>query len=405
MEEPDSLYGILHYFAVMLLSVIIVNYNVKYFLEQCLCSVRKAIGEMAVATGERNVEVWVVDNNSTDGSIEYLQPRFPFVTFIKNTANQGFSKANNQGLQKATGKYILFLNPDTILPEDTFTKCIGFMENTPDAGALGVQMIDGTGQYLKESKRGFPSMWVSFCKMSGLTRWFPTSRLFARYYMGHLSHQEVNKVDILSGAFMLVQKAALDKTGGFDEQFFMYAEDIDLSYRLQQTGLNNYYYADCSIIHFKGESTRKDSKYVRQFYKAMVQFVQKHFHGELAWLYTGLLEAVIYLRAAVTFVSREHKELSIKYQGTPTFYLAGDEKSANEVRSILTAFPGYSITANNEEAREWIFCEGPTFLFKQIIEQQKTCPPWLRTFIHAGGTYTIVGSHSKDQRGYAIVMG
>src|SRR5688572_12235344 len=135
----------------MLLSVIIVNYNVKFFLEQCLCSVRKAIGQMTLVTGERSVEVWVVDNNSTDNSIEYLQSRFPFVQFIKNLVNQGFSKANNQALQRSTGKYILFLNPDTILPEDAFIKCIAFMDATADAGALGVQMIDGTGQYLKES--------------------------------------------------------------------------------------------------------------------------------------------------------------------------------------------------------------------------------------------------------------
>jgi GT2 family glycosyltransferase len=377
---------------------------VKYFLEQCLCSVRKAIGEMTVTTGERNVEVWVIDNNSTDGSIEYLQNRFPFVQFVKNTVNLGFSRANNQGLQKANGKYILFLNPDTILPEDAFTKCIAFMETTADAGALGVQMIDGTGQYLKESKRGFPSFWVSFCKMSGLTRWLPNSKIFARYYMGHLSNQETNKVDILSGAFMMVKKELLDKTGGFDEQFFMYGEDIDLSYRLQQSGHNNYYFPECVIIHFKGESTRKDGKYVRQFYKAMVQFVQKHFHGELAWLYTGLLEAVIWLRAAITFVSREHEERSIKYQGTPTFFLAGDERSNNEVRSILTAFPLYTITAIPEEAKEWIFCEGSSFSFGQIIDQLKSCPIWLKPFIHASGTYTIVGSHIKDQRGFVIVM-
>jgi N-acetylglucosaminyl-diphospho-decaprenol L-rhamnosyltransferase len=378
---------------------------VKYFLEQCLCSVRKAIGEMVVATGERNVEVWVIDNNSTDGSIEYLQPRFPFVQFIKNTVNLGFSRANNQGVQKSNGKYILFLNPDTIIPEDAFTKCIAFMETTADAGALGVQMIDGTGQYLKESKRGFPSLWVSFCKMSGLTSGFPSSKLFGRYYMGHLNNQEVNKVDILSGAFMMVKKDVLDKTGGFDEQFFMYGEDIDLSYRLQQTGHYNYYFPDCVIIHFKGESTRKDSKYVRLFYKAMVQFVQKHFHGELAWFYTGLLEAMIWLRAAITFVSREHEERSIKYQGTPpTFFLAGDERSNNEVRSILTSFPAYTITAIPEEAKEWIFCEGAAFSFRQIIDQLKSCPAWLKPFIHASGTYTIVGSHSKDQRGFVIVM-
>lgn len=387
----------------MLLSVIIVNYNVKYFLEQCLCSVRKAIATDTHETGRRNVEVWVVDNNSTDKSIEYLQMKFPFVQFIKNTVNLGFSKANNQAIQHANGKYILFLNPDTIVPEDAFTKCIAFMQATPDAGALGVQMVDGTGQYLKESKRGFPSLWVSFCKMSGLTRWFPTSKIFARYYMGHLSNQQLQKVDILSGAFMMAKKEVLERTGGFDEQFFMYGEDIDLSYRIQRAGFTNYYFSDCTIIHFKGESTRKDSKYVRQFYKAMVQFVQKHFHGELAWFYTGLLEAAIWLRAAITVVSREHEERSIKYEGTPAFYLAGDEKSANEVRSVLNSFSNYSITTVADNAKEWIFCEGDTYSFKQIIEQIQTCPGWLKPFIHASGTYTIVGSHSKDQRGYAIV--
>lgn len=388
----------------MMLSVIIVNYNVKYFLEQCLCSVRKAVAANTQQTGRRNVEVWVVDNNSTDNSVEYLQMKFPFVQYTQNTVNQGFAKANNQAIQKANGKYILFLNPDTIVPEDAFTKCIEFMEATPDAGALGVQMIDGTGQYLKESKRGFPSLWVSFCKMSGLTRWFPTSKIFARYYMGHLSNQQIQKVDILSGAFMMAKKEVLDKIGGFDEQFFMYGEDIDLSYRIQQAGFTNYYFSDCTIIHFKGESTRKDSKYVRQFYKAMVQFVQKHFHGELAWFYTGLLEAVIWLRAAITVVSREHGERSIKYEGTPSFYLAGDDKSANEVRSVLQTFPNYSITTVADDAKEWIFCEGDSFSFEQIIEQLKTCPSWLKPFIHAHGTYTIVGSHLKDQRGYAIVM-
>jgi N-acetylglucosaminyl-diphospho-decaprenol L-rhamnosyltransferase len=387
----------------MLLSVIIVNYNVQYFLEQCLCSVTKAMEQVTAATGQSNVEVWVVDNHSTDKSIEYLQPRFPFVHFIQNKENVGFSKACNQGLKGATGKYILFLNPDTIVPEDAFTKCMGFMDAQADAGALGVKMIEGTGRYLKESKRGFPSMWVSFCKMSGLTRWFPTSKLLAGYYLGHLSSDKIQRVDVLSGAYLMAKKDVLDKIGGFDEQFFMYGEDIDLSYRLQQTGHTNYYFPDCCIIHFKGESTRKDKRYVKTFYGAMVKFVQKHFQGELSWLYTGLLEAVIWLRAAVTVVSREHGERPAQYQGTPTFFLAGDEDSCNEVRSVLETLPAYKVTTNPEDAREWIFCQGASFSFAQIIEQLKQCPTWLKPFIHAAGTYTIIGSHSSEQRGFVIV--
>jgi Predicted glycosyltransferases len=400
-----GLYFEVHYFAIlMLLSVIIVNYNVKYFLEQCLCSVRKAIGELAMVRGENSVEVIVVDNQSTDGSIEYLEPRFPFAQFIASPVNLGFSKANNLALQKAKGQYILFLNPDTILPEDAFVKCTRFMDAHADAGALGVYMVDGAGQYLKESKRGFPSLWVSFCKMSGLTKWFPTSRIFAGYYLGHLSNQHIQMVDVLSGAFMMVRKQALEKTGGFDEQFFMYAEDIDLSYRLQKAGFTNYYLPDCRIIHFKGESTRKNSHYVKQFYRAMVQFVQKHHHGELAWLYTGLLEAMIWLRAAITVVSREHAAHSIPYTGTPAFFLSGDERSKKEVRSVITSFEGYTITENPDEAREWIFCEGYTYNFRQIIEQLQSCPPRLKAFIHAGGTYTVVGSQSSGQRGYVIAL-
>jgi hypothetical protein len=277
------------------------------------------------------------------------------------------------------------------------------METHPNAGAMGVHMIDGTGQYLKESKRGFPSLWASFCKISGLTAAFPTSKIFARYYLGHLNNQQVQVVDILSGAFMMVSKAGLEKTGGFDEQFFMYGEDIDLSYRFQQEGYTNYYFPECSIIHFKGESTRKDSKYIKLFYRAMVQFVQKHFHGELAWLYTGLLEAAIYLRAAISVISREYKTPSTKYEGRPVFYLAGDEKSSNEVKEVIASFPMYTTTANPEEAREWIFCEGGSFSFLQIIDQLKSCPNWLKPFVHAGGTHTIIGSHSKDYQGFVIV--
>lgn len=278
----------------MQLSVIIVNYNVKYFLEQCLCSVFRA-------TQHIDTEVLVVDNHSTDGSLEYLEPRFPNVKFFSNTTNEGYAVANNRALAAASGKYILFLNPDTIIPEDAFEKCISFLEQHPQAGALGVKMVDGTGRFLKESKRAFPAPLTSFYKLSGLARIFPKSRQFARYYLGHLDDNADHEVDVLAGAFMMMPKAVLDITGGFDERFFMYGEDVDLSYRVQQAGYKNYYFAGTTIIHFKGESTRKGSlNYVRLFYKAMSQFVKKHYKGSRAGVFNFSVQLAIWARATLT---------------------------------------------------------------------------------------------------------
>jgi GT2 family glycosyltransferase len=265
------------------LSIIIVNYNVKKLLEACLHSVQKAIVNI-------EAEVIVVDNASSDNSVRHLKPLFPSFTFIQNTSNEGFAKANNKGLATSTGKYILFLNPDTVIPADSILKCIGFMESHPLTGALGVKMFDGEGRYLPESKRGFPSPLVSFWKLSGVIRIFPHSKFFSKYYMGHLDYETDHEVDVLSGAFMMVKKEVLDKTGGFDERFFMYAEDIDLSYRIQKAGYKNYYFAGTSIIHYKGASTNKDSRYVRQFYRAMSQFVKKHYGRGV---YTSFLDLAI----------------------------------------------------------------------------------------------------------------
>lgn len=285
----------------MQLSVIIVNYNVKHFLEQCLYSVQAAIDGMTGETSRRQAAIIVVDNNSLDGSIEYLKPKFPSVRFIENKENLGFAKACNQGLALATGKYILFLNPDTILPEDCFQKCISFFEAHKDAGALGIKMLDGSGRFLKESKRSFPSPMTSLYKLIGLSKLFPRSKLFSKYHLGHLGESESNEVDVLAGAFMMVKKEVLDKIGSFDETFFMYGEDVDLSYRIQKAGFKNYYFAGSSIIHFKGESTRKGTmNYVRMFYNAMSIFVRKHYGGSKAGLFIFLIHTAIWLRAALT---------------------------------------------------------------------------------------------------------
>lgn len=273
----------------MVLSVIIINYNVKLLLRECLDSVVTAIEAI-------ESEVFIVDNASTDDSIKFLQPLFPHFHFIENQINTGFAKANNQALALTTGKFILFLNPDTLVPPDCFNKCISFMNQHADAGALGVRMINGKNEFLKESKRGFPSPMVSLWKMTGITGLFPHSPVFAKYYLGHLDENKINKVDILSGAFMFVRKKVLDITGGFDERFFMYAEDIDLSYRITKAGFNSYYFPDVTIIHYKGESTKKDIKYIKQFYLAMSQFVRKHYGRGL---YSFLIDVAIWARAGI----------------------------------------------------------------------------------------------------------
>jgi O-antigen biosynthesis protein len=275
-------------------SVIIVNFNVKHFLEQCLYSVQKALAGL-------EGEIIVVDNHSTDDSVRWLKPRFNRVQFICNDENLGFAHACNQGLQAARGQYILFLNPDTILPEDCLKLCLEQLSSQPNAGALGVRMIDGRGRFLRESKRSFPSPLISFFKLSGLARIFPRSPLFARYHLGHLSEKNNHEVDVLAGAFMMVRKNILDKIGGFDETFFMYGEDVDLSYRIQKLGYRNIYFAGTEIVHFKGESTKKGSmNYVRMFYQAMSIFVKKHYGGRRAGFFNFMIHVAIWVRASLT---------------------------------------------------------------------------------------------------------
>jgi GT2 family glycosyltransferase len=287
------------------LSVIIVNYNVKHFLEQCLYAVRKA-------AGDTQAEVIVIDNNSSDDSIGYLQPQFPGVRFLVNDENTGFAKACNQGLKLAKGRYILFLNPDTIVAEDCFQKAISFLKSTPEAGALGIKMLDGGGRFLKESKRSFPSPLTSLFKLSGLARLFPHSRIFSKYHLGHLDENKDHEIDVLAGAFMMVKKEVLDKTGGFDEIFFMYGEDVDLSYRIQKTACDatggnykNYYFSGSTIIHFKGESTKRGSlNYVRMFYNAMSIFVRKHYGPTKAGFFNFLIHLGIWIRAVMAGFGR-----------------------------------------------------------------------------------------------------
>lgn len=280
------------------LSIVIVNYNVEFFLEQCLNSVYKALNGI-------NAEVFVVDNNSLDNSVEMVQEKFPQATCIANKINVGFSKANNQAIALSDSKYVLLLNPDTVVEEVTFSKVIDFMENHPDAGGLGVRMVDGKGRFLPESKRGLPTPPVAFYKIFGLSRIFKKSPKFNQYHLGYLDEHKNHEIAILSGAFMLMRAKAIEQVGMLDETFFMYGEDIDLSYRIQLGGWKNYYCSDTTIIHYKGESTKKSSvNYVFVFYRAMVIFAEKHFSKTNAKSFSFLINLAIYFRAGLSIFKR-----------------------------------------------------------------------------------------------------
>ncbi|MBP5380172.1 MAG: glycosyltransferase family 2 protein [Bacteroidaceae bacterium] len=278
------------------LSVVIVSYNVRFYLEQCLRSVFASRGDL-------QLEVFVVDNNSVDGTVEHLQPLFPDVHFIANSENLGFSRANNQAIRMAQGRYVLLLNPDTLIAESTLTDCIAYIDSHPEVGATGVSMYNSNGVFAWESRRGLPTPWTAFCKMVGLTALFPHSRRFGRYYMRYLDRTEDNYIEVISGAFYMIRREALQQVGMLDESFFMYGEDIDYSYRLLQAGWKNAY-VPTPILHYKGESTQKSSyRYVHIFYNAMLIFFNKHFSKRYHLLSIFIRLAVL-LRAALDVLLR-----------------------------------------------------------------------------------------------------
>lgn len=254
----------------MQLSVIILNYNVRYFLELCVLSVESAL---------RNIdsEIIVVDNDSQDDSCEMIKTRFPNVKLIQNSQNVGFPKGNNIGVSRAKGEYVCILNPDTVVAEDTFEKVLAFAQKQKNLGVVGVKLIDGSGNFLPESKRGIPTPWVAFTKIASLYKLFPKSSFFNKYYAQHLSENQTGEVEILVGAFMFLEKELYEEVGGFDEDCFMYSDDIDLSYTVLQKGKVNYYFHETTVIHYKGESTIKDGIYMKRFQEAMEFFYRKHF--------------------------------------------------------------------------------------------------------------------------------
>jgi GT2 family glycosyltransferase len=257
-------------------------------------------------------EIFVVDNNSVDGSTTLIKEKFPHVILIENKINTGFSVANNQAIKLAKGEFVLLLNPDTVVQEDTFFKIINFMEQTPDAGGLGVKMLDGQGNFAPESKRGLPTPEVAFYKMFGFSKLFPKSKKFGKYHLSYLDENDIHSVDVLSGAFMLIRKSVLDKIGYLDETFFMYGEDIDLSYRITKSGFKNYYFPKTQIIHYKGESTKRSSlNYVIIFYNAMAIFSKKHFSGSNAFVFNILIRFAILLKATLALLVRLLKTFTV----------------------------------------------------------------------------------------------
>jgi N-acetylglucosaminyl-diphospho-decaprenol L-rhamnosyltransferase len=395
-----------------LLSIVIVSYNVKYFLEQCLYAVQKAAKACAIP-----VEIIVVDNCSQDNSIRYLREQFPFIQFIINKENAGYARANNQGWRSASGDVVLFLNPDTIIGEESLQQSLEVLEKYRDVGAVGVRMVDGSGQYLPESKRGLPTPAASFYKLSGLINLFPDSEKIAQYYMGHLDNRKNFEVYVLAGAYMMVRKAVLEETGGFDEQFFMYGEDVDLSYRIQKAGYKNVYIGQTTIIHFKGESTRKDIRYVKQFYHAMRLFAKKHFRAQAWWL-SVLIEVIIACRLGLYYLQGIfyfNINKSAHHHTTKTLVVA----ASGEAKQAMQIFDNYPTIKRNiriaaadiqlgeittyDKFNEIVFVAGEN-TYQHIIEQIEQYPSTVLYWFTALGSKSMVCSYSKKEPGDVLII-
>ena len=384
----------------MQLSVIILNYNVRYFLEQCVLSVQNAISEM-------EAEIIVIDNNSDDDSVLMMQQRFPDVKLIANKQNSGFPKGNNIGVANAKGKYICILNPDTVVAEDTFFKVLAFAEKQTDLGIVGCKLIDGTGNFLPESKRGIPTPWVAFTKIFGLYKIFPRSRLFNQYYAMHVPENKTGKVSILVGAFMVMERSLYIETGGFDEKCFMYSDDIDLSYMVLQKGRQNYYFHDTTVIHYKGESTVKDEKYMKRFQEAMEFFYQKHF--QISLFFTVFIKIGILFFSFVKMFQGKPKanplpESYILYSSNE---FLSDKLGAVLKNKVLFLDLKKEKTVNSclvsTGKRVEIILDNHYVSFKKCIEILETFKDKSITFkIFPKNTSFIIGSDSKNERGKMV---
>lgn len=384
----------------MQLSVIILNYNVRYFLEQCVLSVQKA-------TQDFNAEIIVVDNNSPDDSCQMIKERFPDVILIENKENLGFPKGNNIGVQIASGQYICILNPDTVVAEDTFEKILAFAKSKNDLGIVGCKLIDGTGKFLPESKRGIPTPFVAFTKIFSLYKIFPNIKSFGKYYASHINENQTGKVEILVGAFMLMKKNLYEEIRGFDERYFMYGEDIDLSFSALKKGKSNYYFHETTVIHYKGESTIKDGAYMKRFQKGMDLFYDKNMKSSVFFS--------VFMKVGMFFFSFVKMfQGKIKPRLKPESYiLVSDDHFVKEklqealkkniqITALENQKAVFSQTFSKDKPIEVIF-DNNHLTFKDSIQILETHKDKNLTFkILPGNSNFIIGSNSSNERGEVI---
>jgi GT2 family glycosyltransferase len=374
----------------MQLSVIILNYNVRYFLEQCVLSVQKALSTI-------DGEIIVIDNNSSDDSCAMMKELFPNVKLIENKENLGFPKGNNIGVKQAKGEYICILNPDTVVAEDTFTKIFNsqFTIHNSQLGIIGCKLIDGTGNFLPESKRGVPTPWVAFTKIFGL---YKVSNLFGKYYAQHLAENESGKVDILVGAFMVMKRELYTEIGGFDENCFMYSDDIDLSYMALKKGKSNYYFHETSVIHYKGESTIRDQKYMKRFQEAMNFFYSKHFKKSIIFDVFMKTGAFVF-----SFIKKnESKEIKRIIDQYVIFSKDNLQIDASKKETIFTDFYQFK---NDFNSNIEIIFDTKSFTYKEInnfMNSNKSNNLTFKNYIP--NSNFIIGSNNSIDRGEIIVI-
>ena len=370
------------------ISVIIVTYNAQYFLKNCIGSVLKSKGLPAF-------EIIVVDNNSADASCEMLRKEFPEVVLIQNNTNEGFGKANNKAVSIAKGKYVLILNPDMIVGEAAIKLVYEFAEKTKDPGTIGVQFIDGSGNFLPECKRNFPTPKVAALKLLG----FPKG-----YYADQVRQDATAEVDILTGAFMFMKKEVYEEVGGFDEDFFMYGEDIDLSYRIAKTGYKNYYLGGVKVIHFKGESTQKNKAYLQNFYGAMGIFYKKHFKPNfmLNAFLNSVVNTAIRVKSNSNGMPQKQENKISKWT-----YIGGNEMIYHKLQSMFPEATGSMLSSILEQpiVADKLFMDSSDLSFSQIISciDRQNKMGSLNRIIDEDGIFYL-GSDTSQNRGEVVFI-